>query len=105
MRNVAFVAAIVLSSIGCGSTSRLCVPGMQITCSCPGGGSGVQVCNGAGTAYGDCTGCPASPSGGDMGTDSPVTYSTGGTYQYAVPAGVTSILVKVWGAGGGGREG
>ena len=33
---------------------------------------------------------------------SPVTYSTPGTYTFTVPACVTSITVQCWGAGGGG---
>ena len=30
------------------------------------------------------------------------TYSTAGTYQWTCPAGVTSVQVQCWGAGGGG---
>lgn len=34
-----------------------------------------------------------------------VTYSVPGTYQWLCPAGVTSITVQCWGAGGGGANG
>jgi hypothetical protein len=35
---------------------------------------------------------------------SPVTHETAGVYEFTVPCGVTSISVRVWGAGGGGRS-
>jgi hypothetical protein len=50
-----------------------------------------------GTAYvmgGGCT------SGGDFES-----YTEGGSYNYTVPAGISSITIKAWGAGGGGGGG
>jgi hypothetical protein len=39
------------------------------------------------------------------GTTTTTTYNTAGSNTYTVPAGVTSITVKLWGAGGGGGAG
>jgi len=46
-----------------------CVPGVQIACACPGSGSGIQVCNAQGTAFGQCTSCTSTspPNGGGCG--------------------------------------
>jgi hypothetical protein len=72
------------SSTGLFSTSAggACPPGMQITCTCAGGGSGVQVCAETGDAYGACLGCPAgsggSGQGGTAGHGGHATSSTGG---------------------------
>lgn len=41
-----------------------CVAGQQVSCACPGGGEGVQVCNADGSAYAACMGCD------DVGTSS-----------------------------------
>jgi N-acetylneuraminic acid mutarotase len=42
---------------------------------------------------------------GGMNCTGGSSYATSGTYSYVVPAGVTSITVKMWGAGGGGGGG
>jgi len=42
---------------------------------------------------------------GGMNCTAASTYTTAGTYNYVVPAGVTSITVKAWGGGGGGGGG
>jgi hypothetical protein len=49
------------------------------------------VCNGAGS------------SGGSVQFSNLQVYSTPGTYTWTCPAGVTKVMVEVWGAGGGGR--
>jgi hypothetical protein len=38
-----------------------CTPGEQRACACIGGATGVQICNLAGTALGECLGCPGGP--------------------------------------------
>jgi hypothetical protein len=53
---------------GSGSTPAtggggVCAPGEQISCACPGGGSGVQVCNAEGTGFGACD-CGGTGAGG-----------------------------------------
>ncbi|MDD3007216.1 MAG: hypothetical protein PHX30_06610, partial [Candidatus Pacebacteria bacterium] len=40
--------------------------------------------------------------GSSAGTETVVVYNTQGTYSFTVPAGVTSIKVEAWGAGGSG---
>ncbi|MEM9453904.1 MAG: hypothetical protein AAGF11_06975 [Myxococcota bacterium] len=37
-----------------GSPGGACIPGQQITCPCPGGGDGVQICMQNGAGYGPC---------------------------------------------------
>ena len=46
-----------------GTSSASCVPGDQKACACPGGSSGAQICNDAGTAYGSCFGCAGAGGG------------------------------------------
>ncbi|MFM7106188.1 MAG: hypothetical protein ACKOW8_11750 [Flavobacteriales bacterium] len=38
-------------------------------------------------------------------SQSPSTFSTPGSYTWTCPAGVTTVQVEVWGAGGGGGNG
>lgn len=41
--------------VGCGRNPEpACVPGQQVTCACPGGVSGTQVCTSDGSAYAEC---------------------------------------------------
>ena len=55
-----------LLAAGCGNSAmaRICVPGQQVACACPGGLSGAQVCNDQGSGLGACFGCGA---GDDLG--------------------------------------
>lgn len=39
---------------GTGGSASLCVPGQQVSCACPGGTSGVQACNAAGSGFDKC---------------------------------------------------
>jgi hypothetical protein len=48
---------------GCSSSPKVCAPGQQISCACPGGGTGAQVCNAAGSGYGTCSGCGSGDAG------------------------------------------
>lgn len=43
--------------------------------------------------------------GGNSTTQNTVVYNTAGTGTFVVPTGVTSLVVKAWGAGGGGGNG
>lgn len=42
-------------------TARVCLPGAQVTCACPGTSAGVQVCNASGTGLEPCVCAAASP--------------------------------------------
>lgn len=63
MRNL--FAALVLLLAACSATDppTRCTPGAQVTCPCPGGGSGAQVCAASGDGYGTCS-CGAADAGG-----------------------------------------
>jgi hypothetical protein len=60
----------LMSGVGCvpggGGGGGPCTPGTQAQCPCPGGGTGVQACDGNGV-YGACA-CGQSPQGGRDGT-------------------------------------
>ena len=60
------LAAMVLSVIACSATDppTRCTPGAQVTCPCPGGGSGAQVCAASGDGYGACS-CGTADAGAD----------------------------------------
>ncbi|MEM9458722.1 MAG: choice-of-anchor J domain-containing protein [Myxococcota bacterium] len=66
-----------------GSTSvatgggTLCTPGQQVSCGCPGGGSGAQVCASDGNSFGECMCAPALDS--TSTTDSDPDTTTGST--------------------------
>jgi hypothetical protein len=60
------LCTLLCGSCGGGSSEQACVPGAQVACACPGGGTGVQVCNDEGSKLGPCTACPA---GTDAGPD------------------------------------
>lgn len=78
---------VACALIGCASEDasdqKSCVPGAQVSCDCPGNAKGFQVCDGAGTAYGECTNCSSGsggfPSGGSGGSGGAATGGTGGT--------------------------
>ncbi len=44
-----------------------CVPGASVTCACPEGGTGVQICNDEGSGFGQCQDCSTPASGGAAG--------------------------------------
>jgi len=78
LRGVALVSALSMATaVACGSssgggagsdaggdaTSKVCTPGQQVSCACPGSTvTGAQVCGSDGTSYGACMGCPGSGS-------------------------------------------
>ena len=49
--------------------AKVCAPGQQIECACPGGSKGAQVCDADGGGYGACAPCDVSAggSGGSAG--------------------------------------
>lgn len=58
-----------------GGSGATCVPGEQVSCGCPGGGTGAQVCLSDGSAFGPCEGCDGSGgSSGSGGTACPYTH-------------------------------
>lgn len=62
MRGWMWFGAIVAVSVleGCGPVAPgTCVPGTTISCPCPGGATGTQTCNSAGSGYGTCAPCGA----------------------------------------------
>lgn len=50
--------------------AKVCSPGKQEACACPGGGQGAQVCKDDGSGYGACSPCDVSAggAGGAAGT-------------------------------------
>lgn len=60
------------------SGGRVCVPGAQVSCACPGGKQGVQLCKPDGSGLEACQGC-ASGSGGGGGTSTSSSTGTGGS--------------------------
>src|SRR5688572_30580383 len=68
---------IACSSAEQGGGDASCVPGMQVTCGCPGGDEGVQVCGFDGFAYEPCQ-CGDFDEGEDSGTSSGGDESTTG---------------------------
>jgi hypothetical protein len=59
MRFLGGLIASLLLVASCGdSGSRPCVAGAQVSCGCPGGGAGVQICKDDGSGLGACMGCP-----------------------------------------------
>src|SRR5262245_36797617 len=94
MRSYAWLGAIIIGSailpLACGgnvgsfSTSsavRVCTPGAQVPCACPGGVWGAQRCTEDGTALGgcDCSGAGGSGSGGGSGGTETSSTSAGGS--------------------------
>ncbi|MCA9708028.1 MAG: hypothetical protein KDK70_19400, partial [Myxococcales bacterium] len=94
------------SSSGPTTTAGVCVPGQQISCSCPGTVDGVQVCTGDGSGYEPCqcgdplpsdssTGEPSTTDTGTSGTTAPTGTDTGtdtgttGTTTSATSTGTT----------------
>jgi hypothetical protein len=67
---VPFLALLAALGPSCSSSGKEgCVPGQQVTCPCAGGGTGVQVCNADGAAYGACGACePARDGSADAPT-------------------------------------
>jgi hypothetical protein len=54
-----------------------CVPGQQVACACPGGGSGVQLCAADGSSFGPCS-CGAATEGeSQTGTDTEIDTASG----------------------------
>lgn len=73
MRSIVF--AFVFAVLGCSSPTKVCAPGQQIACACPGSATpGAQSCLADGSGYADCTGCNAT--GGGVATGGGA--STGG---------------------------
>lgn len=65
------------SSSGTGGTAAtLCTPGASSACACPGGVSGVQVCDDNGFGFGDCQ-CPDAGAGGASSSSSSSSSSSG----------------------------
>jgi len=69
-RDAVVFLLLLVANVGCGDSKSTCVAGMQIACACPGGGTGVQVCDRQGR-YGACA-CGASSDGGGAGGTNPV---------------------------------
>ena len=72
--------ALVGLAPGCssGSAEAQCVPGVQVTCPCPGGRTGVQVCNPDGTGFAACQSCGTSS--GDASTHEDARARDGGSH-------------------------
>ncbi len=66
------------SGVSTGTSMGLCIPGVQVTCGCPGGGQGAQVCKDDGSGFEACIGC-ATGSGGATGTSASATTGTSGS--------------------------
>jgi hypothetical protein len=56
-----------------------CTPGQQVSCACPGGGDGVQVCEADGSAFGVCMGCDDAGTGSSTSVVGDSTTDTTGT--------------------------
>src|SRR5688572_4166961 len=56
-----------------------CMPGQQVSCACPGGGEGVQICEADGSAFGVCMGCDDASSGSSTSVVDDSTTDTTGT--------------------------
>lgn len=54
------VVSMALAVVACAGGEDVgadhCVPGHQVSCACPNGGEGIQICEGEGT-FGECSGC------------------------------------------------
>jgi len=69
-RFVVVVLAVVGALVGaasCVEREATCVPGQQISCACPGGAEGIQVCADDGERLSACD-CPGTGSGGGGGS-------------------------------------
>jgi len=69
--------SVVLLVAGCASTSSqpfsnstACTPGASVSCTCPTGSTGAQVCAADGSGYGACDCAGVSDEGSDSGSDS-----------------------------------
>jgi hypothetical protein len=78
------------------SDPKTCVPGAQVACDCPGNQTGFQLCNGDGTAYGECTSCSSGTGGGSGGFPT----SDGGGMGGGATGGVAGTASGGTGAGG-----
>lgn len=88
---------------GSGGGEPVCVPGMQISCDCPGGAKGVQVCTDDGSRYGECTDCQSvggSGGSGAVGGSAGSGGSVGGSA--GAGAGGSGGVAGVGGSGGSG---
>ncbi len=83
-------------------TSRVCTPGHQVGCTCPGGGTGVQVCDPSGQGLGSCTGCTGS-TGSGSGTAS--TGSSGSGSSSGSVTNSASVSASTTGTGPGSPSG
>lgn len=68
MRHLALLLALALVA-ACSSTDppTRCTPGASVACTCPGGGTGAQVCSADGASYGSCV-CGTDAGGVDAAT-------------------------------------
>lgn len=58
------IAAALMVLSGCAPPPSACVPGEVRICPCTGGQTGTQTCDAQGSAFGECSGCAATPDGG-----------------------------------------
>ena len=88
---------------GTGGSDCVCTPGASVSCTCPNGGTGTQVCQSDCMSYSVCSGCGgaagASGSGGTGGTDAGGSGGTGGS------AGASGSGGGAGTSGGGGSGG
>jgi hypothetical protein len=75
---VALGLGLFLAAFACDDSHDVCVPGATLACACPGGSSGVQSCNPAGSGFDYCE-CGTGGSGGGSGGES----STCGNYCFS----------------------
>jgi len=93
----ALAGALVLAACGGGGAAtttssgaggHTCTPGAQLSCACPGGTQGIQICKPDGSGLDACEGCATGSGGGDAGAGT--TSSTTGTGGAAACGDTTS---------------
>lgn len=74
---------------------RACVPGAQVACACPGGGSGVQACVSEGTGYGVCFCAPVPLSQSERDAQ-PVPPQRVARPVLAAPTAARTVRIRRW---------
>ena len=65
MRSLLIITILFLAACGTKPTTTVCTPGQQVSCACPEGAKGVQVCKSDGSGLGTCK-CPVGSPWPDM---------------------------------------
>ncbi|HEY6478221.1 MAG TPA: hypothetical protein VI456_16700 [Polyangia bacterium] len=87
-----------------GGSAPLCIPGASVSCACPNGATGAQICNASGSGYGTCS-CIGSGAAGAVGSAGVVGTDGGAGAGGSATAGSGGSSGGHAGAGGQGGAG